>query len=279
LANHNITKNATKERTEYLQAEKEIMLLHRAIDDINLKTALAKDNSQNLEDQLRLEAYKNHKIDAIKIYIKQLRLLQHHLYHDYKLWEWGHGIEYGYNEYFSYGMNGNFSKAKSREDTNIGLFVKYKMLHHGNYIVTLKPNFHFGKMSNIMGVDIIFGTSKKIKPKKNKLETEIFHYDSIGITKHIDQYKATNNIGYSFETCTGVKLKTNILLITQTINQLNPESIGLYRNIFRKQFKIAKEIEINSSKLSLSVGYFTINSLSAKKYIGAGYMVGIWIEI
>jgi hypothetical protein len=77
----------------------------------------------------------------------------------------------------------------------------------------------------------------------------------------------------------GIRLKNNILLLFQTINEIRPGYIGLYNNILRKQFKIAKEIEINRAKFSFNIGYFTIKSISGKKYLGSGYGVGLWIEI
>ncbi len=277
--NYNISKNIKADYEKYITAEKEIILSYKIIDEINLKTALAKDRSKTHEDKLRLEEAKNHRIGIIKNHIAQLQLLKQYLYYDYKLFDIGQGVEYGHNEKFSYGIDGYFGKLKYSYNSNTKIFLKYKIFQKDNYVITIKPNFNLGKISNMVAIETIFGSSKKISRKKHKLETEIFQYSGIGVTKYIGNNPITNRLGYQLENCVGIKLKTDILLLIQTINEIQPGYMGLFSNIVKNHFKISKEIDINDSKLSFNIGYFTIKSISGKKHLGSGYGGGIWIEI
>jgi hypothetical protein len=259
---------------KYIAIERDIILLHKTINEITLKTALAKDKGKTEEDRLRLENFKNHRIEELRNYIAQLQLLQQYLYHNHNLWDAAQGAEYGYNKYFSYGVESNFGKLKSSNYSNFKIFLKNKILENNRYIITIKPHINLGRIYNTIGVDTIFGSSKK-----STLETKFFQYNSIGITKQLGKNAPTNRLSYQLEVSVGTRFKTNTLFLIQTINEIKPGLIGLYSNILRKQFKIAQEVEVNGSKFCFNIGYFTIKSISGKRDLGSGYGVGLWIEI
>lgn len=279
LSNHNSSKTSKEDIEKYIAIEREIILLHKTINEIALKTALAKDKSKTEEDKARLEIFKNHRIEELKNYIAQLQLMQQYLYHDYNLWDAAQGVEYGYNKYLSYGIESNFGKLKSSSYSNFKIFLKNKILQKDKYILTVKPHIILGRIYHIIGIDTILGSSKRIPSKKFSLERKIFQYSSIAITKQIGSKELTKKLCYQLENTVGVKFKTDTLFLIQTINEIRPGLIGLYNNILRKQFKIAQEIEIRGSKLSFNIGYFTIKSISGKRFLGSGYGVGLWIEI
>ena len=81
----NYSNNFKDDVEKYIAIEKEIKLSYKIIDEITLKTALAKDNSKTEEDKSRLEIFKNHRLETLKNYIAELKARQEYLYHDYKL--------------------------------------------------------------------------------------------------------------------------------------------------------------------------------------------------
>ncbi|MGV2432313.1 MAG UNVERIFIED_CONTAM: hypothetical protein LVQ98_02820 [Rickettsiaceae bacterium] len=68
------------------------------------------------------------------------------------------------------------------------------------------------------------------------------------------------------------------MIILQTTNYIQKDAPALYRNILSKQFKIAREIETDNSKIGINIGYFTTHSIATKKQISSGFSGGIWIE-
>ena len=64
----------------------------------------------------------------------------------------------------------------------------------------------------------------------------------------------------------------------KAMHELNPRSRKIYNSVLRREILVAKNIG-NKSDLYLSFGYFSLNSLSARRNIANGYSAGLWIEI
>lgn len=282
--NHILDKAVKNDLAKYHKIAEQISRTENHISRLNILIYQAKSQRQIDENIRRLELYKQHKIEAINSYIKQLKKLQGYLYYNAKSYFYGSEIEYGLRKNISIGMGGNFSRLKFSSDTRFSPFFKYRIYQKKGRILTFRNYFEFSNDLDIVGIDILFGKSKFLKQNKkkakNKLVKEIFNYSSLGIIKNLkSNFTPSNRIGYRLENTSGVRLKKDILLIFQKINHIDPNAENLYSNIIKTQYKISKEYKQTNSKITLSLGYFTDYSVTIKKLLSSGYNIGLWIEL
>lgn len=257
-------KTSIDEFSAYLEIQKNIILLEKKLTEIKTKISLLQDNARNSENKNRLEIYKNHRKNEIEKLTQKLKELEGYLYLDYKLGSFSHEMEYGYRNNISFGIGGNFSKSKYSLSNRTMIFGKYKIYDKNKKILSVKPYTHIEEGNLYPGIDIIWGGSKKTK------NLDSFFYSSFGIS---------HGSIYNYETMVGTRFKNDYLILIQAIGRMEKHTIKLYQNLLRKQYKIAQEIQNNHTKFTISVGYYQDISISAKKPLGSGYIIGLWGEI
>jgi hypothetical protein len=257
-------KTSINEFSAYLEIQKNIILLEKKLAEIKTKISLLQDNARNNENRNRLEIYKNHRKNEIEKLQARLKDLEEYLYLDYKLGSFSHKIEYGHRDNISFGIGGNFSKSKYSQSNRAMIFGKYKIYDKNRKILSIKTYAHIEEGTVYPGMDIIWGGSKKTK----KLDS--FFYSSFGIS---------HGSIYNYETMVGTRFKNDYLILVQAIGRMEKHTTKLYQNLLRKQYKIAHEIQNNHTKFAISFGYYQDISISAKRPLGSGYIIGIWGEI
>jgi len=284
FSNYNINNYFVEiERRAYIDIETKIALLSKQISIIKHNTRIAASNNQvTAADNPLVNNFLDHRIREVNENIANLRLVQQNLILNPKLWHSSTIIEYGASEDYSYGITGNLSKCKysnnnSRID-DFGLFFKYKLYQNKHNIFTLQPKFFLSGDRKAINITAMLGNSSKRKSKIGNFDLDIFRYLIAGVTKYFNPTNGLQQIQYNSEITSGVKFEDSLIFMLKAMHELNPRSRKIYNSVLRREILVAKNIG-NKSDLYLSFGYFSLNSLSARRNIANGYSAGLWIEI
>ena len=232
-----------------------------------------------------LEQRQNNKIDELSLANIQLKNLQNYLITSYHHWAATTDIEYGLNERFSYGVGIGAGQETNKYKTNtkvdkFSIFFKSKLYDKKGYIFTLRPKFL--TIGPIYGADLtaMLGKSHKMKHKVFGKKVEVFGYSSFGITKFLNSNIIKNKL--HAEITSGIKWNDSTILMNQESEDFNPGLSKTYKRVLRSQFTVAQDLNFASiehrNKVYLTLSYFTIDSLKARRRLSAGYSIGLWLE-
>lgn len=272
IEKYNLPKYSRNELEQYKILERDKILLQNELNLLEVQNLLAQENARNDENKNRLEQYRQHRIFDFHRVIDNIKFIQSHLYLDYKLGGYNYEVEYGYGGNKSFGFSGNFTNSKYSSSKQFEIFSKYKLYDRRSKILTIKPYIFLYKEKVRPGAKMIFGSGKTIKPRRYFPQYDIFNYGIFGM-----EYGPYGYI-YQLEYQAGVKLKYDIFFIVNSSKRLEKNPSKLYRHLLRKEYKIGKEFSSNGSKIGISLGYFSDISISAKRPLSNGCILGIWGE-
>ena len=177
------------------------------------------------------------------------------------------------------GCNTDKFKTSSNVDS-FSIFLKRKLYDKKSYIFTLQPTLL--TIGGMQGADItaMLGKSHKMKRKLFGKTVEVFNYSAFGITRFFGDNIIRKKI--HADVTSGIKWNDHTILMNQESEDFNPEMRKLYKKVLRSQFTVAQDLNFASieprNKVYLTLSYFTIDSLEAKRRLSSGYSIGLWLE-
>ena len=253
----------------------------------NQEKQIAKDTLFEQDPDLQiLYDRARHREDDTNHKVKYLKDLQEYLILSYHNWSATTNVEYGFDNKFSYGVSIGKQKEVSKFNDNkntdtFSLFFKAKLYDYKGYIFTVQPKFL--TIGPVRGANItaMLGKSHIMKRKLLGKEVEVFGYSSFGVTQFLDSNIIKKQM--HAEITSGIKWNDSTILINQEAEEFNPELSKTYKRVLRSQFTIAQDINFANieprNKVYLTLSYFSIDSIKAKRRLSSGYSVGLWLEL
>ncbi len=261
-------KTLKKESKVYYVAEQEIFALESTKEEYKNDPNLTKEAVQN-------------RITEIDGRVKNLRRIQSYFSDYYSKTTASQYVEYGISDNSSMGAKvfyqtkGDFA-GRHRDNIGFELFQKFKVWQNDKYTVSFQPLVGMHRdifnNENIYGELWILGGKTKITKFGKTFDIVAI---GAGASRQSPQYKAYYT--------KGLEMDNGIMLLLQTYNSFKPKVHKIYKQTSLEQFSVAKPAVVSifsvQSKITMQIGYFQEFSISAKKSIGSGVQLSIWVEI
>lgn len=259
----------SEESKQYYYLEKFIVQLY------DVRSNYQKDN--NLTEQA-----KAHRIQDIDQIIASSKAEQRKLIKYYPKRIFSQRIEYGITERNSLGLNLIEGPEKTyigrkRHFTGVQILHKTSLYRTQKRILSVQPSITIYQREHDKEgefyAELRFLSGKVTKSKLGKT----FH--NIEISPAWSKDSLSFNLDYTV----GLEGNSNIIFMLQSFNSFEPRATIVYKQRVINQISVAKPLLLDSicsnTKLTLQVGYFNEQSISARRSINEGMLVSLWLEI